>query len=91
MFHFSKNQGHLPFALNLISSCIWVLYSLEIANFQLIHYYSGWPAGRLGGWVGSQMLDKAKIKLTQPSLVELGLVLSFAKNAMPKFSSLNSL
>ena len=34
----------------------------------------------MGGWAAGRVLDIAKIQLTQPSLVELGLGLSLAKD-----------
>jgi hypothetical protein len=44
-------------------------------------YFTTSPGGRTGGW----RLEKSKIRLTQPSLIELGLGLSLAiKNAANK-------
>ena len=52
-----KNWGRLPIWI-LMHSCM-VIWS-SFADFQLFHYYSGWPAGRPAG----RMLDIAKLKLT---------------------------
>ena len=75
VFHFQINLGCLP--IWSYSSTVWLL-SRVLNNFQL---FTTIPDGRAGGRPGGRVLEETKLRLTQPSLVGLGLWLSKTNQA----------